>query len=156
MFYWLQSLYHWFDLTRIVHGVLWSIKNIRMVISLLTPPPKSSVEHLRGNVLKIHVDGGKSTIMLTFSYPPKEWNKVSMITVDALKAPLQPVENEKFNYRNYVFTDVTDEIAELAGPGKDFYGSRLCPHNIDRDYGVLIFHYGRGLKIYHAEDVFNL
>lgn len=198
---WFQILSSWFDLAFIVRGFFRLTKNVRLILSLFIPEPKGTVDHLRGNVLRVnYVDPkgiqSKGYYLLSYSNPPLRWTKVRAITheeyqrvedqylasqssassdstVDQKKDGIEIEKKEekertveddladieaiitprKFNFRDYQHFDVTNDILAIAGPGKDFFGSRITVHDINRNWHTMIISYGKGLKLFHSKDV---
>lgn len=178
----INNVVAFFDLAGMAKTFMWLVKNVRMVIGMFIPEKKGSLEVLRGGIVKINYvipgSGKSGYFLLSSSQPPKLWERVSAILesdyqhVQSVLPKIEPpvvvdteartveddiqeiaeIEPPKFNYRDYPLTDVTERILELSGPGKDFFSSPLTPQNIDHHYHCLIFHYGRGLKIFQASD----
>lgn len=184
-----SSIYYSLGLDTIVTAV----KYIKMAGSVLTPDKKSSVEKLRGNILKINITDGDSEYyyLLPYASKPKTWTRVEAVLKDdcipSIEESLKTLENQdniivvdddlqsdileaekggscmpelgvspRTKYKHLPKHDVTDMILPMAGPGKDFFGLRVCPHHINRNYACLIFHDKRTVRIFEQNDILNL
>lgn len=58
----------------------------------------------------------------------------------------------KISLKGFDRTDVTDFIEKVAGPGKDFFGCPITPHQLNPDFRYLIFHFHRKTKTFSAQD----
>jgi hypothetical protein len=201
MLVWFNMIRSWFNMSFLFTMSMSFLKNTRLVLSLLLPDPKGSVEHMRNNVVKVtYVDPTSEHgvrdktaprhYLLKYSNPPLTWTKMRIVTntefarveqlqiekmnaviqkFDPSNAPSRTIEDDieqlagtpssppkKFNYRDYESIDVTEDILELAGPGKDFFGCPLTVHDLDIHWHTLIISYGKGLKIFHSTDIVKL
>lgn len=72
--------------------------------------------------------------------------------IDAAAHETRHKKSTKVSLKHYEKTDVTEFIEMVAGPGKDFFGCRITPAQINQDYRYLIFHFHKRTSTFAAND----
>ena len=110
-------------------------KYFQLIMGIMMPESKSSCRKLRGNLLQIKYHDGVSDCyaMLPYCVPSKKWDRV------IAQVKIKGGEDE--------LIDVTEKILMVSGPGKDFFGVKITPKKLSRNWRSLMFHYPRKRKM---------